>query len=818
MIPQLDAELLAYASPEELRALEKAYSIEIALSGPLAFAHYVSPGTESYKHLIYLDGLIVALVEHRLYADGPGIQGVRDEKGVWRHPQTGVPVILKLMVSMPPRHGKSYLISEHAPAWYLARYPENRVLLASYEADFAASWGLKARRHIENHPEFGLKLDQSSRSGARWDLDGRRGGMGTAGAGGPLVGRGMHFGVVDDPLKNAEEAMSQSVRDGQENWWHSTFYSRAEPDAVVLLVMCMAGDTQVLMADGTEMALRNVRVGDAIATYEQGHLSVSTVRNWANQGPDTIYLLRMKSGVSVRANARHPFLTVENGVEAWRQLQDLSPGDVIVCAMPPGGSGSESNVQRTGVHPLPSAKACAWSITAKHDGQLATGHRLPMQTLDDVFGSRDDTESHPRSMTVSSQSKKAGALSAEDYRKKSINRSIGGTSSASIMTTTQGSCEDFFATTATLSSDEGTPLPFSVPPLSTWRIGQDEVESIVLDGCEDVFDIQVDRTENFIANGLTAHNTRWHEDDIGGRLSEGEPDKWFVVNLPALAEENDPLGREEGEALCPERYPKAQLESLRDSPMAGGRLWFSALYQGRPSIEDSGMFPRNEFRFYTKLSKGYNLITDSGDEYIESKHSFRFVTVDLAASTKTSADWSVFSCWDACPGNRLILVDRWRGRLEQPDHKTKLQEFVKRNQGLDDPKMRFVGVEKATYGLGLIQQLIREPGFIVRPLSPDKDKISRAIPAGQAVCNHQIFFPKDAPWIDEWCMELVKFPNARHDDMVDTLAYAVDIWQDIPVSIREPKQVPVTTDERALAALKALDRKSHRKHPVLGRW
>ncbi|MGZ7281844.1 hypothetical protein ACXWQV_09870, partial [Streptococcus pyogenes] len=79
-------------------------------------------------------------------------------------------------------------------------------------------------------------------------------------------------------------------------------------------------------------------------------------------------------------------------------------------------------------------------------------------------------------------------------------------------------------------------------PLTTYNVTPDEVESITPCGVEDVFDVQIDRTENFIANGLVSHNTRWHEDDLAGRLIQHDlrqtPENrlWRVVNIPAVAE------------------------------------------------------------------------------------------------------------------------------------------------------------------------------------------------------------------------------------------------------------------------------------------
>lgn len=144
-----------------------------------------------------------------------------------------------LLVEVPPRHGKSTLISQYAPAWYLGTFPERRVILASYEADFAASWGMRARDVLDEHGEalFGVSLSRTSRSANRWDLARHKGGMHTAGVGGAITGKGAHLLVIDDPIKNAEQAMSETVRKKQWDWWLSTTRSRLEPGAVVVVLM-----------------------------------------------------------------------------------------------------------------------------------------------------------------------------------------------------------------------------------------------------------------------------------------------------------------------------------------------------------------------------------------------------------------------------------------------------------------------------------------------------------------------------------------------------------------------------------------------------
>lgn len=144
----------------------------------------------------------------------------------------------RLIVSMPPRHGKSEFISKYFPAWYLGVFPERRVILTSYEAGFAATWGRKARDLLEQFGTsvFGCSIQQSSSAADRWDLQDSAGGMNTAGVGGPLTGKGAHLLIVDDPIKNAEEAMSETIRARQKDWWRSTAYTRLEPGASVVIV------------------------------------------------------------------------------------------------------------------------------------------------------------------------------------------------------------------------------------------------------------------------------------------------------------------------------------------------------------------------------------------------------------------------------------------------------------------------------------------------------------------------------------------------------------------------------------------------------
>jgi predicted phage terminase large subunit-like protein len=140
------------------------------------------------------------------------------------------------MIEMPPRHGKSELTSRYFPAWFLRCFPEKRVILSSYEADFAAQWGRKARTLLE---EYGgpVKVSRASSAADRWELEGHGGGMQTSGIRGPITGKGADVLIIDDPVKNDEEARSQLLRERNWDWYTSTARTRLEPGGGVVLIM-----------------------------------------------------------------------------------------------------------------------------------------------------------------------------------------------------------------------------------------------------------------------------------------------------------------------------------------------------------------------------------------------------------------------------------------------------------------------------------------------------------------------------------------------------------------------------------------------------
>jgi predicted phage terminase large subunit-like protein len=185
---------------------------KIALASLAGFAWYASKGKwKCPRHLQHLNSKLMDVAAGR---------------------------IKRLIITEPPRHGKSEFVSKYFPAWYLGLNPDDRVILTSYESGFAASWGRKARDLLlDNQNLFGIKINQDSSAVQDWNILKRMGGMNTAGVGGPCTGKGAKLFIIDDPVKNSEEAASETIRDKTWDWFKSTAYTRLEPDGAIIIIM-----------------------------------------------------------------------------------------------------------------------------------------------------------------------------------------------------------------------------------------------------------------------------------------------------------------------------------------------------------------------------------------------------------------------------------------------------------------------------------------------------------------------------------------------------------------------------------------------------
>jgi predicted phage terminase large subunit-like protein len=386
----------------------------------------------------------------------------------------------RLIVELPARHGKSTLISHWVPFWFLSLHPNKNVILSTYEADFAASWGRRVRNEIQNNPLSSIRVTDDSSAAHRWQTT-EGGGMITAGIGGPITGRGGNLIIVDDPVKNAEEASSQTYRDRTIDWFNSTLYTRAEPGATIVVLM-----------------------------------------------------------------------------------------------------------------------------------------------------------------------------------------------------------------------------------------------------------------------------TRWHQQDLAGYLESERKEAWKVFRLPAIAEENDPLGRELGQPLCPERYDLEALERIKRD--VGSRVW-NSMYQQRPSAELGELIQRSWFKFYTTPPEKFEEIIQSWD---------------MAFKESSKSDFVVGQVWGRVGANKY-LIDQIRKRMDFPSTIEAVRRLTSKH-----PKARLKLIEEKANGAAVIASLTREiPGLV--PFNPSGNKMSRlnAVSPDIEAGNVYLPLPQLNPWVSEFIDEVVQFPNGAHDDQVDAMSQAL---------------------------------------------
>ena len=395
----------------------------------------------------------------------------------------------RLLIQMPPRHGKSEFASAHFPAWYLGTFPERRVILASYEHDFAASWGAKARdRFAEWGPVlWQLWVRRDRQAADDWQIARHEGGMVCAGVGGPIMGRGADLLVIDDPVKSAEEANSETYRERAWDWYRSVAYTRLEPAGTIILIM-----------------------------------------------------------------------------------------------------------------------------------------------------------------------------------------------------------------------------------------------------------------------------TRWHEDDLAGRvLAEAAKtgERWEVIKLPALAEDDDVLGRAEGEPLWPVRYPLRALMEIQESI---GPYWWEALYQQRPAPPQGALFKKDWWRFYP--------LRDLPQQFDEVLQSW-----DMAFKDTDSSSYVVGQVWGRV-GARIFLLDQARERMD----------FAKTLEAVEAlsacwPQATLKLVEDKANGPAVISALrLKVPGLV--PVKPQGGKLSRAQAVLPLVAAGNVWLPMPAeqPWVEQFLAEARSFPVGATDDEIDAMSQALN--------------------------------------------
>ncbi len=145
----------------------------------------------------------------------------------------------RIILQVPPRHGKSELSSVKFPAYVLGKNPEYPIITTSYSKDLATDFGLKTKDLMKSHNYqalFNTRLRKDATAKAKWKTQ-SQGGYTAAGVGGSITGKGFKIGIVDDPIKNRDEADSEVIRDKIWKWWKSTFITREDGNGAIVVIM-----------------------------------------------------------------------------------------------------------------------------------------------------------------------------------------------------------------------------------------------------------------------------------------------------------------------------------------------------------------------------------------------------------------------------------------------------------------------------------------------------------------------------------------------------------------------------------------------------
>lgn len=260
--------------------------------------------------------------------------------------------------------------------------------------------------------------------------------------------------------------------------------------------------------------------------------------------------------------------------------------------------------------------------------------------------------------------------------------------------------------------------------------------------------------------------TRWHEDDIVGRLSDPryvdqeDNEQWDVLSLPAIAELDDPLGRAPGEALWPckadgtPKYPVERLDKIRKT--LGSRNWTS-LYQQKPTPDDGNFFLRDMFKPYRREELPTNLR--------------KYGASDHAISQKQQADLSCMGCVGLDVNDDIwILPDVDWDRMDGDAQVERMLGQMRRN----NPQIWWAEKGHISKSIGpfLRKRMLDENVHCyIDEKTPAADKRTRAQAIRARASLRPIRVPAFMPWWDRALDELLKFDNGRHDDFVDWLSW-----------------------------------------------
>ena len=270
--------------------------------------------------------------------------------------------------------------------------------------------------------------------------------------------------------------------------------------------------------------------------------------------------------------------------------------------------------------------------------------------------------------------------------------------------------------------------------------------------------------------------TRWHEDDLAGRVINGE-DFLEVINIPVEAEEDDILGRPIGDALCPEigkdnKWLQMFKANYLADPNGGGSRAWNALYLGRPTSAEGNIFKREWWQYYNKLPDNIQLVG---------------ISVDATFKDSDTSDFVAIEVWGKLNGD-YYLIDLIKRRMDFPETLKAIRYMADKY-----PNKHSILIEDKANGSAIISMLKHEIGGIIA-ITPKESKVARANAICGIVEGGNVYLPEYADFTGEFVEEFASFPNGAHDDLVDACTQFINKFKFYQADYKEDNRTQFEKD------------------------